>query len=81
MKRTVEFDLSTIPVDKYAKWRAWLQSVDGLMHRMVRLVPDGTGGAKVASAKTVVEKPDADADRQSRRRATGEQAATLSVGR
>src|SRR5262249_48659258 len=39
VKRTVTFDLSTIPVDKYAKWREWLQRVDGLMHRMVRLVP------------------------------------------
>src|SRR5262249_5050575 len=39
VKRTVTFDLSTIPVDKYAKWRGWLQRVDGLMHRMVRLVP------------------------------------------
>jgi hypothetical protein len=41
VKRTVVFDLSTISVDKYAKWRAWLQRVDGLMHRMVRLVPAG----------------------------------------
>ena len=41
VKRSVVFDMSTIPVDKYAKWRAWLQRVDGLMHRMVRLVPDG----------------------------------------
>ena len=41
VKRSVVLDLSTIPVDKYAKWRAWLQRVDGLMHRMVRLVPTG----------------------------------------
>lgn len=41
VKRSVVFDMSTIPVEKYAKWRAWLQRVDGLMHRMVRLVPDG----------------------------------------
>jgi len=41
VKRSVVFDLSTIPVDKYDRWRAWLQRVDGLMHRMVRLVPDG----------------------------------------
>jgi hypothetical protein len=40
VKRSVVFDLDTIPVDKYAKWRAWLQRVDGLMHRTVRLVPD-----------------------------------------
>jgi hypothetical protein len=41
VKRSVVFDMSTIPVEKYAKWRGWLQRVDGLMHRMVRLVPDG----------------------------------------
>jgi hypothetical protein len=40
VRREVVFDLSTIPLDKYAKWRAWLQRVDGLMHRTVRLVPD-----------------------------------------
>ena len=44
VKRSVTLDLSTIPVDKYAKWRAWLARVDGLMHRMVRLVP--ANGAK-----------------------------------
>src|SRR5262249_14308343 len=43
VKRSVTFDLSTIPVAKYAKWRSWLQRVDGLMHRMVRLVPDEKG--------------------------------------
>ncbi len=56
--RSVVFDLATIPVDKYAKWRGWLQSVDGLMHRTVRLVPDGkatptlrlVAGAKAPSA-------------------------------
>jgi len=37
--RTVVFDLSTIPVEKYAAWRAWLQRVDGLTHRSVRFVP------------------------------------------
>ncbi|MCC6557621.1 MAG: transglutaminase domain-containing protein [Polyangiaceae bacterium] len=41
VKRSVVLDLSTIPVAKYEKWRAWLQRVDGLMHRMVRLVPKG----------------------------------------
>jgi hypothetical protein len=40
VKRSVVFDLSTIPLDKYPKWRGWLQRVDGLMHQMVRLVPD-----------------------------------------
>jgi hypothetical protein len=42
VKRSVVFDLSSIPVEKYEKWRSWLQRVDGLMHRMVRLVPDGS---------------------------------------
>jgi hypothetical protein len=41
--RSVLFDLATIPVDKYPRWRDWLQRVDGLMHRTVRLVPDGKG--------------------------------------
>lgn len=39
--RTVVFDLSTIPVEKYAAWRAWLQRVDGLLHRSVRFAPVG----------------------------------------
>lgn len=39
VKRTVIFDLSTISLDKYPAWRAWLQRVDGLMNRTVRLVP------------------------------------------
>jgi hypothetical protein len=39
VKRSLIFDLSTISLDKYPKWRAWLQRVDGLMHRVVRLVP------------------------------------------
>ncbi|MEO5728785.1 MAG: hypothetical protein ABI134_10005, partial [Byssovorax sp.] len=55
VKRSVVFDLSTIPVEKYAKWRGWLQRVDGLMHRMVRLVPDGT--APKAEVKTVAAAP------------------------
>jgi hypothetical protein len=55
VKRSVVFDLSTIPVDKYAKWRAWLQRVDGLMHRMVRLVPDGK--APKAEVKPVAVAP------------------------
>jgi hypothetical protein len=55
VKRSVVFDMSTIPVEKYAKWRGWLQRVDGLMHRMVRLVPDGK--APVAEVKTVAIVP------------------------
>lgn len=42
VKRTVIFDLSTIPLDKYQKWRTWLQRVDALLHRTVRLVPGKT---------------------------------------
>jgi hypothetical protein len=39
VKRTVVFDRSRISVDDYPKWRAWVQRVDALMHRSVRLVP------------------------------------------
>ncbi|HMJ54093.1 MAG TPA: transglutaminase domain-containing protein, partial [Polyangiaceae bacterium] len=39
VKRKVVFDMSTIPVDKYDAWRAWLQRVDTLLHRSVRFVP------------------------------------------
>jgi hypothetical protein len=45
VKRTIVFDMSLVPVDKYAAWRGWLQRVDGLTHRMVRLVPVGDGAA------------------------------------
>ncbi|MFO0756680.1 MAG: transglutaminase-like domain-containing protein [Byssovorax sp.] len=59
VKRSVVFDLSTIPVDKYERWRAWLQRIDGLMHRMVRLVPDGKAapaGGPAAPAKAAPAK-------------------------
>ena len=56
VKRSVVFDLSTIPVEKYAKWRGWLQRVDGLMHRMVRLVPDGTAPKPEVRAVAAVPK-------------------------
>ncbi len=49
VKRTFVLDQSLIPVDKYAAWRAWLQRVDALMHKGVRLVPEETlakGGAR-----------------------------------
>jgi hypothetical protein len=47
VKRTVVFDQSTIGVDEYAKWRGWVQRIDALMHRTVRLVPAAAaGGAK-----------------------------------
>ncbi|HKQ70215.1 MAG TPA: transglutaminase domain-containing protein [Polyangiaceae bacterium] len=39
VKRTVVFDTSTIPIDKYDAWRAWLQRVDALLHRSVRFTP------------------------------------------
>ncbi|HEY3594782.1 MAG TPA: hypothetical protein VGL13_12950, partial [Polyangiaceae bacterium] len=46
IKRTVVFDLSSIAVDKYEAWRAWLQRVDALLHRSIRFVPrDGKKGA------------------------------------
>lgn len=41
VKRSVVFDQHLIPVDKYASWRAWIQQVDALMHKEVRLVPAG----------------------------------------
>ncbi|MBK8253314.1 MAG: transglutaminase domain-containing protein [Polyangiaceae bacterium] len=48
--RSVAFDMSIVPVDKYEKWRAWLQRVDRLMHQTVRLLPtpqtDAKKGAK-----------------------------------
>ncbi len=39
VKRTIVFDRSEISVEEYPKWRAWVQRVDALMHRSVRLVP------------------------------------------
>ncbi len=41
--RTVVFNMDEIPVDKYVAWRGWVQRVDALMHKGVRLIP---GGAK-----------------------------------
>jgi hypothetical protein len=47
VKRTVVFDQSTISVDEYPKWRGWVQRIDALMHRTVRLTPAAAaGGAK-----------------------------------
>jgi hypothetical protein len=43
-KRTVVFDESAISLGEYPKWRAWVQRVDALMHKSVRLVP--AGGAR-----------------------------------
>jgi hypothetical protein len=39
VKRTMIFDQSTISVDEYPRWRAWVQRVDALMHKSVRLEP------------------------------------------
>jgi hypothetical protein len=42
VKRTMVFDQSTISVEEYPRWRAWVQHVDALMHKAVRLEPVGT---------------------------------------
>jgi hypothetical protein len=39
LKRSVIFDLETIPVARYEAWRTWLSRVDSLLHRSVRFVP------------------------------------------
>lgn len=44
VKRSVVFDMSLIPVDRYDAWRRFIQRVDALMHKEVRLVP--AGGAR-----------------------------------
>ncbi|WP_437607870.1 transglutaminase-like domain-containing protein [Sorangium sp. So ce834] len=54
VKERVVLDRSTIPVAQYAAWRGWLQRVDGLLHRMVRLVPVGTAGKPAAPASAPV---------------------------
>jgi hypothetical protein len=38
IKRSVVFNQHLIPVDKYTAWRNWIQQVDTLMHKEVRLV-------------------------------------------
>jgi hypothetical protein len=37
IKRNVVFNQHLIPVEKYGPWRAWLQQVDALMHKEVRM--------------------------------------------
>jgi len=49
--RSVAFDRSVVPVDKYPAWRAFIQRVDALMHKGVRLVPSGTASDAVAEKK------------------------------
>ena len=39
VKRTVALSRSRISVAEYPRWRAWLQRVDGVLQRSVRLVP------------------------------------------
>jgi len=39
VKRTMVFDQSAISVEEYPRWRAWVQRVDSLMHKAVRLEP------------------------------------------
>jgi hypothetical protein len=47
ISRSVILDRSEITVDKYAAWRSFLQQIDALMHKGVRLVPASEkGGAK-----------------------------------
>jgi len=41
VERTVVLDQSRISADDYPKWRAWVQRVDALMHKSLRLVPAG----------------------------------------
>ena len=38
--RSESFDLDLIPVEKYGSWRGWVQRVDALMHKAVRLVKE-----------------------------------------
>jgi hypothetical protein len=40
-RRVVVFDESAISVSEYPKWRAWVQRVDALMHKSVRILPHG----------------------------------------
>jgi len=41
VKRTLVFDQSRIPVEKYVEWRAWLQRVDALLNKRLRLTRGG----------------------------------------
>jgi Transglutaminase-like superfamily len=40
-RRTLVFDQSTVPVDQYPAWRAWVQRVDALMHKTLRVTRTG----------------------------------------
>ena len=41
--RSIAFERSRIAASDYLEWRRWLQGIDRLMQRAVRLVPRGTG--------------------------------------
>jgi hypothetical protein len=43
VKRNVTFNQHWITVEKYAAWRAFIQRVDTLMHKSVRLTPEKRG--------------------------------------
>ena len=43
VKRTVTFDRDQIPVDQYPAWRTFLQQVDALMHKSLRMARTGGG--------------------------------------
>jgi hypothetical protein len=38
-RREVVFDQSVIAVHEYSSWRSWLQGIDSLMHKTLRLAP------------------------------------------
>lgn len=42
VERSVVFDMSPVPVEQYAAWRAWLERVDALVHRSIRFTPTTT---------------------------------------
>ena len=50
--RDVVFDAHRIPTEKYAEWRGYLQRVDALMNKRLRLAPTREGAAR-AAAKAV----------------------------
>ena len=58
--RSVAFDMSVVPVDKYEKWRAWLQRVDRLMHQTVRLLPPADKKNTAAAPTPDPKKPTVD---------------------
>jgi Transglutaminase-like superfamily len=58
--RSVAFDMSVVPVEKYDKWRAWLQRVDRLMHQTVRLLPPPDAKKGDTAAKTSTDPKKAD---------------------